>query len=95
MAKAGGKPGNQNAVKNPWRTALESVVSKSPLKLRQVAETLIDAAIAGDIQAIKELGDRLDGKPRQAVEVAGEDGNAISLTVVFRDAIKDAARDND
>ena len=95
MAKAGAPKGNQNGVKNPWRTMLESVVSKSPLKLRQVAETLIDAAIAGDIQAIKELGDRLDGKPRQAVEVTGEEGKAISLTVVFSDALKDAARDND
>lgn len=68
MAKAGAPLGNQNGIKNPWRTALESVVSKSPLKLRQVAETLVDAAIAGDIQAIKELGDRLDGKPKQSIE---------------------------
>ena len=35
--------------------------------LRDVAKALIDKAISGDVTAIKELGDRLDGKVPQAI----------------------------
>ena len=40
--------------------------------LRSIARKHIALADRGDIQAIKELADRLDGKPTQAVETAGE-----------------------
>ena len=40
--------------------------------LRSIARKHIALADRGDIQAIKELADRLDGKPVQAVETAGE-----------------------
>lgn len=33
-----------------------------------IAERLIDAASEGDMVALKELGDRLDGKPVQAID---------------------------
>lgn len=38
-------------------------------KLRKIAQAVVDAAIAGDMQAAKEIGDRLDGKPSQSVDV--------------------------
>ncbi len=47
--------------------------------LRRIARNLIHAAggaddnLGGDLAAIKEIGDRLDGKPAQAIE-NGEDG---------------------
>jgi hypothetical protein len=37
-------------------------------KLREIAKVHIDMAAAGDMQAIKELADRLDGKPTQLLE---------------------------
>ena len=37
-------------------------------KLDLIAEALAEKACAGDIQAIKEIGDRLDGKPKQSIE---------------------------
>lgn len=43
-------------------------------KIRLVADRLVDEALKGDIAAMKEIGDRLDGKPKQAVEGAGEGG---------------------
>jgi hypothetical protein len=36
--------------------------------LRIIAEKLADKAEQGDIQAIREIADRLDGKPTQAIE---------------------------
>lgn len=47
-------------------------------KLRAVADALVDKAMAGDVQAIKEVADRLDGKVPQAV-VGDDDADPISL----------------
>jgi hypothetical protein len=35
--------------------------------LRRIASALIEKAASGDVAAIKEIGDRLDGKPAQAI----------------------------
>jgi len=40
--------------------------------INQLALNLVKAGAKGDIQAIKEIGDRLDGKPKQAVEATTE-----------------------
>lgn len=40
--------------------------------LNVLAAKLVTEAAQGDMQAIKEVGDRLDGKPAQAVEMSGE-----------------------
>jgi hypothetical protein len=37
-------------------------------KLREIARVHIEKAAGGDMQAIKELADRLDGKPAQMLE---------------------------
>jgi hypothetical protein len=37
-------------------------------KLREIANALIEKAVGGDMQAIKELADRLDGKATQMLE---------------------------
>ena len=50
-------------------------------KLREIARTHIEKAAAGDMQAIKELADRLDGKPAQALEHSGPDGEPITKVV--------------
>ena len=46
-------------------------------KLRDIAATLVQEAIGGNIQAIKEVADRLDGKAQQAISVASETGTGI------------------
>lgn len=70
-----GRPaGSQNKDK-PFRDALRLEIKEaenSPRALRQIASKLIDMAATGDLQAIKEIGDRLDGKPAQALELSGE-----------------------
>lgn len=40
---------------------------KKTKKLTLIANALVDKACAGDVSAIKEVGDRVDGKPAQAI----------------------------
>jgi len=47
--------------------------------LRAIARSLIAAASEGKMDAIKEIGDRMDGKPAQAVIGGDEDDPAINL----------------
>ena len=54
-------------------------------KLNILADNLLDAALAGDMAAVKEIGDRIDGKPKQQTAVSGPNGEGIpiSLNVKF------------
>jgi hypothetical protein len=48
-------------------------IDKNNLKgIDDLADTLINAAANGDITAMKEVGDRLEGKPAQALEHSGQ-----------------------
>lgn len=74
---AGAPEGNKNATKNkPWQRALERELTgeKNADKLAQIALKVFEKAVEGDIQAIKEIGDRLDGKSVQSVEGTGANG---------------------
>jgi len=50
-------------------------------KLREIARVHIARCEAGDMQAIKELADRLDGRPAQSLEHSGPDRNPIEKIV--------------
>lgn len=87
-----GQSGNPQGRPNerPWRDMLMLALNErtgegkaDPKKLRRVAEAVVDAAMKGDMQAAKEIGDRLDGKPSQAI--TGPDGGSLlqSLTVTY------------
>lgn len=56
-----------DAVKRAVNRRLESEEGK-PKKLERLADRLVDAALDGDIQAMKEIGDRLDGKATQQTD---------------------------
>lgn len=63
-----GRPAGSENKDKPFRDALRMEIraaENSPRALRQIANKLIDMAASGDMQAIKEIGDRLDGKPAQ------------------------------
>ena len=84
---AGAPKGNQNSSKTNrlWGETIRKAALQADAKLlRQIADKLLEKAAEGDIQAIKELGDRLDGRSVQAVEAKVE-GN-ISLNVSQGDA---------
>jgi len=81
MAERGGQPGNDNATKSkPWRAAIERALAQdNGKKLRAIAEKLLEAAANGEGWAIKELGDRIDGKSIQPI-AAEVDAN-LNVTV--------------
>ena len=67
-ANPGGRPKDK-----PWRDALRLALfdgDKAPL--RDIAESVVKLAREGDMEAIKEIGNRLDGKPHQSMDVDAE-----------------------
>ncbi len=61
-----------------WRDALMRAVKRraggrgNPQKIELIADICVDEALKGEMAAIKEIGDRLDGKATQGVEIKGE-----------------------
>lgn len=58
-----------------WADAVRRAVSRrmegeegKPQKIERLADKLVDMALEGDTQALKEVGDRLDGKPTQQTD---------------------------
>lgn len=66
-----------------WREAIRIAVlrasesDKKRKKLQDLADALVKAGVAGDVPALKEIGDRLDGKVPQAVVGGGADDPPI------------------
>lgn len=82
---AGGAPiGNQNAKKNkPWADALNrALLAEDGRKLRALADKLVDRALEGDVTALKEIGDRIDGKPAQIIQ--GDADNPLAVELIER-----------
>jgi ribosomal protein L17 len=57
-------------------------------KLRRIADKLLAMAEDGDIQAMKEVGDRLDGKPAQSVAVGNEEGETFKVEKIVREIVR-------
>ena len=65
-----GRPVASQNKEKPFANALRMEIcgGNDPRHLRAIARKLIEIAEDGDLQAIKEVGDRLDGKCAQAIE---------------------------
>lgn len=76
--KGGAPEGNKNAAKGKvWNDALRKAIAQNPHKVRAAVEQLLDLAADGEAWAIKELADRLDGKPMQSTEISTAEGTEI------------------
>jgi len=79
--------GNTHSSKNNrlWAETLRRAVIQSDAeRLRMIAEALLDKAASGDVSAIKELGDRLDGKAVATTELTGLDGSDLPISIGIR-----------
>ena len=66
-----GRPVGSLNRQKPFTDALRvALLSGGGRRLRVIAEKLAEKAEQGDLQAIQQIGDRLDGKPAQAFERA-------------------------
>ena len=92
--------GNQNPAKPLlWRAAINRALEKrSKLAGREalddLAEKLLALAEQSDLGALKELGDRIDGKASQMVGI-GQDPNAepLQVTAIERRIVRGNAAD--
>ena len=85
--EAGAPKGNSNYRKGRmWKDAIKQALAEKDSKsdqmaaLRELAHKLIEAAQAGEGWALKEIGDRLDGRPAQAIIGGDEDDPAINVS---------------
>src|SRR6516165_4318942 len=63
-----GRPiGSMNREK-PFNQALLMTLRSNPVALRRIAAKLVEKAEEGELAAIREIADRLDGKPAQVVD---------------------------
>ena len=85
--------GNQNYLKGRrWRDAIDRALAKRSAasgieSLDELAEKLLTLADEGDLQAMKELGDRLDGKPSQALDL-GSDPDRPLVQKIVREIVR-------
>ena len=82
---AGAPLGNTNATKGKrWSTAIDKALEKRSKAsgiqaLDELAEKLLAKCDEGDLSALKELGDRVEGKPAQSVILAGDEDNPVVI----------------
>jgi len=72
--------GGRKQTEKPFRDMLALAIQGAEgnmADLRRIAQQLVEKAKDGDIQAIKEVADRLDGKVPQGNEHTGKDGGAV------------------
>ena len=89
--KVGAPSGNKNGVKQNrvWADAIRKCIAQGK-RLDKLAAKLVDLAEAGDLQALKEIGDRLDGKAAQQIVGSEPDGGHKLVVEVIRFADQDS-----
>ena len=90
---AGAPEGNRNrATLRPFEQAIRrAIIQDDGKRLRIIAEMLLNKAADGDLAAAKEVMDRVDGKPKQAI-IGGDDDDApIRIAQIERVIIDKAA----
>lgn len=75
-----GRPPSEKTFANMLRVAIKEAHESGGDKLRAVADALVTKAISGDVAAIKEVADRLDGKVPQAI-VGDSEHDPIDVNV--------------
>ena len=78
-----------------WRAALARAVNRrvdgrgSPKKLDMIADKCADEAMNGESWAVREVGDRLDGKPAQAIAIKGDPDSPVIFNLRLGDGMID------
>ena len=77
-------PGGGRKLDSRWSDAIRLAVmrdaegdGKGRRHIDVLAEKLVIMASEGDVQALKEIGDRLEGKPKQAIDMTSDNTTKI------------------
>ena len=89
-----GRPKSEKTFANMLRVAINEAHADGGNKLRAVADALVTKAISGDVPAIKEIADRIDGKVPQGVIGGDDDDNPLKLVARIERVIVDPANPN-
>ena len=86
--KVGAPVGNTNSSKNNriWANTIRKLAIQEDYKrIHVIAEKLFEKAAEGDLGAMKEVGDRLDGKAIATQELTGADGKDLpsGIGIIF------------
>ena len=90
--KRGGQPDNNNATKGRlWARAIDKALEQKSktdafAEMIEIAKELLKKCKEGDLGAIKEFGDRIDGKPAQSVTLLGDEDKPL-VTKVIREIV--------
>lgn len=66
-----------------WKSVLERRI-EALQAMDTLADALITEALTGNVTALKEIADRLDGKAMQGIEMTGLDGEAMQTVSTIR-----------
>lgn len=80
-----GQSGNPSGTKTEHKfkaALLRAIAQDDAQRLRAAAEKLLDLAAGGEAWAIKELADRLDGRPNQQIQAIDEEGRSLAIALV-------------
>jgi hypothetical protein len=86
VATSGAQPGNNNEVKGKrWYAAIDRALAKRSrvsgiAALDELADNLLELCAQKDLGALRELGDRLDGKSPQAI--TGDGGGPLIVQIL-------------
>lgn len=78
--------GNKNAAKGKlfYDQLRKALVQEDSLRLRKIAEKLVESAEEGEPWAIKEVIDRVDGKAHQSTSLENSDGSPLLQAIEVR-----------
>lgn len=78
-----------------WQDAINRAIKRreadDPRAMEKLADKLLNAVDAGDIAAMKEFGDRVDGKVAQAI-IGDDDEDPIRTITEIRRSLVDPAK---
>ena len=85
-----GNPAGRGTEDKLWRDAVRRAVKRQAAdgkgtQLEALADKLVACALEGDISAMQEIGNRLDGKPTQELNATVRDESFIQLLKVVND----------
>lgn len=77
----GGRPKSAWTFASLLREALEKKSLDGDEVKHAVMNALVDKAVEGDVQAIKEIANRIDGMPVQKQVLAGDEENPVKIDI--------------